>query len=234
MSKNLPVCIDANAMDWTVSKAPKHKNTLLKILYDKSSGMEERVYYARVKPGGCIDAHAHPNTEVFYVLSGTGYVTAGDERFEDIAGRVFFMRGNVPHAVHNTGTEDVDLIAFAIHPADQAEEAPPKPPVARGRRAHFGRKAKPAAEAPKAAEPEAKSFLNHIQDVVKEMTGLEPGKVNADAVLDDDLGFESLMVVDLGVILGSRVGLEIDMETAREWDSVGDIIEYCEANVKKD
>ena len=71
MSKNLPVCIDANAMDWTVSKAPKHKNTLLKILYDKSSGMEERVYYARVKPGGCIDAHAHPNTEVFYFVSSS-------------------------------------------------------------------------------------------------------------------------------------------------------------------
>lgn len=233
MTKTLPVCIDSNAVEWTVSKAPKHVNTLLKILYDRDSGMDERVYYARVKPGGCIASHAHPNTEVFYVLSGTGVVTAGEERFEDIAGRVFFMRENVEHAIRNTGDEDVDLIAFAMH-SEGAPQPQPVQSVVRSRRAHPGRAAKAAAPEKVAAPgPQKKSYLVHVQEVVKEMTGLEADTVTADAVLDDDLGFESLMVVDLGVILGTRVGINIDMDTAREWDSVGDILAHLEANVPK-
>ena len=58
----------------------------------------------------------HGEDEVYYVVSGTGRVTVGDEVRDVRTGTVIFVAANVPHRFHDI-TEDLTLFV-AFGPAE--------------------------------------------------------------------------------------------------------------------
>ena len=51
--------------------------------------------------GGTLAAHTHPQAELYFVASGTGVMTLGDEDVVLAEGTAVFIPGNVVHAVRN-------------------------------------------------------------------------------------------------------------------------------------
>jgi len=59
---------------------------------------------ARVAPGLTTVLHYHPVTEeIYYLLSGSGQMRLGDERFEVAVGDAIAIPPGLPHQITNTG-----------------------------------------------------------------------------------------------------------------------------------
>jgi len=72
--------------------------------------------FARVvlRPGCSIGEHEHEReAELFYILSGAGIATDGDQEREIGPGDVLVTE-NGSHAVKNAGNEDLELLAVII------------------------------------------------------------------------------------------------------------------------
>ena len=71
-----------------------------------------------LQPGEDAGWHAHPEEEVFYVLSGRGRALwrIGEEIYEaELApGKAFFKRSGIPHQLENTGSEPLIGIACKV------------------------------------------------------------------------------------------------------------------------
>ena len=88
---------------------------------------------SEVDPGSESNAHSHEkNEEVFYVVSGEGYIVVGDERRAVSAGSVVVAPPGETHQLQNPGNETLKVIcsaspAFAKEDFDithQLEEEP--------------------------------------------------------------------------------------------------------------
>jgi len=53
----------------------------------------------------------HHEDEVYYVLSGRGMLTAGDQEFAAKAGSILFVAKQVPHKFHSV-TEELRVLVF--------------------------------------------------------------------------------------------------------------------------
>ena len=71
-----------------------------------------------LRPGQAQKVHAHDGSDkVYYVVSGQGRFTVGDETAEYGPGTAVMARTGVPHGVSNAGTEDlVALVVMAPKP----------------------------------------------------------------------------------------------------------------------
>ncbi len=82
-------------------------------LLDRTNSSIERCSLAEelLPPGAMVGRHHHLETEeVYYILSGTGRMTIGDEIEEVKSGdAVFIPRGNI-HSLENTGTDDMKIL----------------------------------------------------------------------------------------------------------------------------
>lgn len=72
--------------------------------------------HSTVYPGGGVPLHRHHNEEVYIILRGTGEMTVGDEELAISAGSAVYLPPNVPHALRNTGGEDL-LVLWVYAPA---------------------------------------------------------------------------------------------------------------------
>ena len=62
-------------------------------------------------PGAAVTPHHHNELEeVYYILSGRGMMTVGDERREVGAGDAVYVPRNHRHTLENTGDEPIRLI----------------------------------------------------------------------------------------------------------------------------
>jgi quercetin dioxygenase-like cupin family protein len=69
--------------------------------------------HAVLKPGREIEAHVDPYEEVYYLLSGRGVMTVGDERQEVTAGDAIWLPRGVSHSLTNDGDEDCVILVAA-------------------------------------------------------------------------------------------------------------------------
>ena len=75
-----------------------------------------------LKPGASIGLHTHRgNSEVFYVISGSGKVLCDGEYEEVKPGNVHYCPMGHRHSLINTGDED--LVVFGAVPQHPVEEA---------------------------------------------------------------------------------------------------------------
>lgn len=66
---------------------------------------------ARVSPGGRTTLHRHRVTEEFYhVTAGAGSMTLGEACFPIAQGDTIAIPPGTPHAVHNTGEEELVIL----------------------------------------------------------------------------------------------------------------------------
>jgi len=69
--------------------------------------------HAVLKSGREIEAHVDPYEEVYYLLSGRGVMTVGEERQEVTAGDAIWLPCGVPHSLINDGDEDCVILVAA-------------------------------------------------------------------------------------------------------------------------
>ena len=84
------------------------------MLLDQRS-LEGLLFFARavLKPGREIEAHIDPYEEIYYLLSGRGIMTVGEESRQVTAGDTIWLPRGVPHGLANDGHRDCVILVAA-------------------------------------------------------------------------------------------------------------------------
>ena len=69
-----------------------------------------------------------------------------------------------------------------------------------------------------------------LKDIIAEQLSVEADEVNMDSNIQDDLGADSLDVVDLITTIEDEFDISIPDEAVEEIKTVGDIVNYIEKN----
>lgn len=82
-------------------------------------------------------------------------------------------------------------------------------------------------------QEEKKMALNpKIKDIIVEQLGVDPEKVKPEASFIDDLGADSLDIVELVMAMEEEFDLEIPDEDAEKLKTVNDVTSYLQAKGK--
>ena len=73
-------------------------------------------------------------------------------------------------------------------------------------------------------------IFNEVAEILVDQLDVEKDKVTMEASIIDDLGADSLDVVDLIMSLEEEFGMEIPDDQVENMKTVGDIVKYIEAN----
>lgn len=77
---------------------------------------------------------------------------------------------------------------------------------------------------------EREEILEKVKEVVVDQLTVEEDDVNEDAAFVDDLGADSLDIVELVMALEEQFGVSIPDEQAENIKTVGDAVAFIEAN----
>jgi acyl carrier protein len=77
------------------------------------------------------------------------------------------------------------------------------------------------------------SIEERVKQIIVEQLGVNESEVNPSAKFIDDLGADSLDLVELVMALEEEYNMEISDEDAEKIQSVGDAIEYIKAHAAK-
>ncbi|HEX6939145.1 MAG TPA: acyl carrier protein [Longimicrobiales bacterium] len=72
----------------------------------------------------------------------------------------------------------------------------------------------------------AENIEERVKEIIVNELGVEPEKVSEDASFIEDLGADSLDIVELVMAFEEEFGLEIPDEDAEQLQTVGDAIRY--------
>ena len=73
-------------------------------------------------------------------------------------------------------------------------------------------------------------IFEKLKDIIAEQLSVEADEVNMDSDIQDDLGADSLDVVDLITTIEDEFDISIPDEAVEEIKTVGDIVNYIEKN----
>ncbi|MBR6789599.1 MAG: acyl carrier protein [Oscillospiraceae bacterium] len=73
-------------------------------------------------------------------------------------------------------------------------------------------------------------IFDKVKDILVDQLDCEEDKVTMDASVTDDLGADSLDLVDLVMSLEDEFGIEINDDQVETIKTVGDIVRYIEDN----
>jgi acyl carrier protein len=76
------------------------------------------------------------------------------------------------------------------------------------------------------------SVEKRVKEIVAEQLGKDVNEVTSEASFIDDLGADSLDIVELVMAMEDEFGIEIPDEEAEKIKTVKDVIEYIKANAK--
>ncbi|HEU5361290.1 MAG TPA: acyl carrier protein [Candidatus Deferrimicrobiaceae bacterium] len=76
------------------------------------------------------------------------------------------------------------------------------------------------------------SVEKKVKEIVAEQLGRDVNEVTNEASFIDDLGADSLDIVELVMAMEDEFGIEIPDEEAEKIKTVKDVIEYIKANTK--
>lgn len=72
--------------------------------------------------------------------------------------------------------------------------------------------------------------FNKVKEIISSELNIDANKITQDANLRDDLGADSLDAVEVIMALEDEFGITIDDDTAQNFKSVGDLVNYIENN----
>ena len=75
-----------------------------------------------------------------------------------------------------------------------------------------------------------KIMFEEVKELIIDTLNCEEDKVTMEANIFEDLGADSLDAVELNLALEEKFGISIDEETMAGIKTVGDIVNYLEAN----
>lgn len=70
-----------------------------------------------------------------------------------------------------------------------------------------------------------------VRDIVAEQLDLNPDEVTTESVITEDLGADSLDIVDLAMTFEDEFGIEIPDDAVESIKTVGDIVKLIEENI---
>ena len=73
-------------------------------------------------------------------------------------------------------------------------------------------------------------MFEKVRDIIVDTLSCDADKVTMEASLTDDLGADSLDAVELNMALEDNLGVAISDEELANMKTVGDIVNYLEAN----
>ena len=73
-------------------------------------------------------------------------------------------------------------------------------------------------------------IFEKIRDIIAEQLGVDPGEVTPESRFIDDLGADSLDIVELIMALEEEFDMEIPDEEAEKISTVGDVVEYLKTH----
>ena len=76
---------------------------------------------------------------------------------------------------------------------------------------------------------EVADTIDRLKKIIADRLGVDESEIKEEASFKDDLGADSLDVVELIMELEDEFGLEISDEDAEKIATVGDVIKYLEA-----
>lgn len=74
--------------------------------------------------------------------------------------------------------------------------------------------------------------FDKVKDIIADQLDVEADDITFESVITDDLGADSLDVVDLVMSLEDEFGVEIPDEAMADIKTVGDIVAYIEKETK--
>jgi acyl carrier protein len=77
------------------------------------------------------------------------------------------------------------------------------------------------------------ALFNEVRDIVVNQLHVTPEKVTEEAHFVDDLGADSLDIVELVMAFEEKFGLEIPDEEAQKLDTVGKAVSYLEVKLSE-
>ncbi len=77
------------------------------------------------------------------------------------------------------------------------------------------------------------SLADKVKEIVVKQLGVSPEQVTESAKFIDDLGADSLDLVELVMALEEEFGAEIPDQDAEKLTTVGDAVKYIEGNCQK-
>ena len=78
-----------------------------------------------------------------------------------------------------------------------------------------------------------KTIEQRVKDIIVEQLGVKPDQVTPEAKFIEDLGADSLDIVELVMALEEEFGNEIPDEQAEKLLTVGDVVKYIEETHQK-
>ncbi|MBL7223466.1 MAG: cupin domain-containing protein [Candidatus Brocadiae bacterium] len=82
-----------------------------------SSAVNQSLAEATVPPGGATEPHRHTTSEeIYYILSGTGRITVGDESRDVQPLDAILIPPNTRHTIANTGEADLVFLCCCSLP----------------------------------------------------------------------------------------------------------------------
>jgi acyl carrier protein len=78
-----------------------------------------------------------------------------------------------------------------------------------------------------------KSIAEKVKDIIDEHLGVNPEQVTPQASFIEDLGADSLDIVELVMAFEEEFGVEVPDEDAEKLQTVGDVIKYIEEKSSK-
>ncbi len=77
----------------------------------------------------------------------------------------------------------------------------------------------------------SEEVFNKVKEIIVEQLGVTENSVNEEASFIDDLGADSLDIVELIMALEEEFDIEIPDEDAEKVVTVGDVVDYIKENV---
>jgi acyl carrier protein len=78
-----------------------------------------------------------------------------------------------------------------------------------------------------------KSIEEKVKDIIVEQLGVNPEQVTPQASFIEDLGADSLDIVELVMAFEEEFGVEVPDEDAEKLQTVGDVVKYIEERAKQ-
>jgi acyl carrier protein len=80
----------------------------------------------------------------------------------------------------------------------------------------------------------ADKVFDKVKEIIVDQLGVDENEITIEASFIDDLGADSLDIVELIMALEEEFNLEIPDEKAEEISSVGDVVKYIKENQQEE
>lgn len=77
------------------------------------------------------------------------------------------------------------------------------------------------------------NIFEKVKNIIVDQLSLEPEEISMESSFIDDLGADSLDIVELVMALETEFDLEIPDEEAEKISTVGDVVEYIKNNTEE-